>query len=230
VAKSKVASADVPPGALIAYLQKGLQYVSIEAQLNDVRLVEATPLIFFCIIELCIHHCQDGTEKNTEKADKISLLSPHVCQYTGYHSSHKGLASRGGSGKVKTPGQGHPRNPVKHAAGTRQYAENELGDHISRLLLRIAETAATPMDTSEGSNGAAAESSGAAETVNEIPDSQVSGEPAHWLHVAAHSTRDTNRLHPAFPFVSTEEPHIRGLYLRVEPQVRLVSVRVSSAI
>ena len=38
VAKSKVASADVPPGALIAYLQKGLQYVSIEAQLNEVTM------------------------------------------------------------------------------------------------------------------------------------------------------------------------------------------------
>jgi transducin (beta)-like 1 len=40
VAKSKVASADVAPGALIAYLQKGLQYVSIEAQLNDVCPLE----------------------------------------------------------------------------------------------------------------------------------------------------------------------------------------------
>ena len=34
--KSELASAEVPPGALIAYLQKGLQYVSIESQLNEV--------------------------------------------------------------------------------------------------------------------------------------------------------------------------------------------------
>ena len=34
--KSELASAELPPGALIAYLQKGLQYVSIESQLNEV--------------------------------------------------------------------------------------------------------------------------------------------------------------------------------------------------
>ena len=36
IAKSSVATADVPPGALIAFLQKGLQYVGIEARVNDV--------------------------------------------------------------------------------------------------------------------------------------------------------------------------------------------------
>ena len=34
LAKSSVAGADVPPGALIAFLQKGLQYVDIEAHCN----------------------------------------------------------------------------------------------------------------------------------------------------------------------------------------------------
>ena len=42
--KSELASAELPPGALIAYLQKGLQYVSIESQLNEVR--EALAIVF----------------------------------------------------------------------------------------------------------------------------------------------------------------------------------------
>ena len=36
VTKSAVANAEVPPGALISLLQKGLQYVDVEAHLNEV--------------------------------------------------------------------------------------------------------------------------------------------------------------------------------------------------
>ena len=36
VAKSTVAQTDVPPGALITFLQKGLEYVSIEEHINEV--------------------------------------------------------------------------------------------------------------------------------------------------------------------------------------------------
>ena len=36
VAKSSVAYTDVPPGALIAFLQKGLEYVSIEEHIQEV--------------------------------------------------------------------------------------------------------------------------------------------------------------------------------------------------
>ena len=35
VHKSSVANADLPPGALISILQKGLQYIEIEAHLNE---------------------------------------------------------------------------------------------------------------------------------------------------------------------------------------------------
>ena len=38
VAKSSVAQARVPPGALISFLQKGLQYVEIEQHLHEVRV------------------------------------------------------------------------------------------------------------------------------------------------------------------------------------------------
>ena len=37
VAKSSIADANVPPGALITFLQKGLQYVEIEAHMLEVR-------------------------------------------------------------------------------------------------------------------------------------------------------------------------------------------------
>ena len=37
VSRSIVADADVPPGALIAFLQKGLQYVEIESHLQEAR-------------------------------------------------------------------------------------------------------------------------------------------------------------------------------------------------
>ena len=38
VAKSSVAYTDVPPGALITFLQKGLEYVGIEEHIGEVRI------------------------------------------------------------------------------------------------------------------------------------------------------------------------------------------------
>lgn len=35
--RTNLRAADVPPGALVAYLQKGLEYVSIEEHINEVR-------------------------------------------------------------------------------------------------------------------------------------------------------------------------------------------------
>lgn len=37
IAKSSVAFTDIPPGALITFLQKGLEYISIEEHINEVR-------------------------------------------------------------------------------------------------------------------------------------------------------------------------------------------------
>ncbi|CAM9429572.1 unnamed protein product [Chrysoparadoxa australica] len=55
ITKSSVLNTDVPPGALITFLQKGLQYVGIEEHLNE-----------------------DGTEIACD--EEFSLLSGHVCQ------------------------------------------------------------------------------------------------------------------------------------------------------
>lgn len=37
--ESKIEDDDVPPGALISFIQKGLQYLEMEANVNEVRLM-----------------------------------------------------------------------------------------------------------------------------------------------------------------------------------------------
>jgi transducin (beta)-like 1 len=37
LAKTSVIKTDLPPGALVSFIQKGLQYVGIEAHINEVR-------------------------------------------------------------------------------------------------------------------------------------------------------------------------------------------------
>lgn len=55
VAKSSIQSAEVPPAALISFIQKGLQYTEIESHLND-----------------------DGTETMCDET--FSVLTPHACR------------------------------------------------------------------------------------------------------------------------------------------------------
>lgn len=45
VARSVVADAEVPPGALITFLQKGLQYVEVETHLQEVRTLLELPAL-----------------------------------------------------------------------------------------------------------------------------------------------------------------------------------------
>mmetsp|Transcript_65853 Transcript_65853/g.155556 ORF Transcript_65853/g.155556 Transcript_65853/m.155556 type:complete len:464 (-) Transcript_65853:40-1431(-) len=54
ITKSNINGAEVPPGALVSFVQKGLQYVEIEAHLNE-----------------------DGTEAKCD--EPFSLLQPHQC-------------------------------------------------------------------------------------------------------------------------------------------------------
>lgn len=37
LAKTNVISTELPPGALVSFIQKGLQYVGIEAHINEVE-------------------------------------------------------------------------------------------------------------------------------------------------------------------------------------------------
>ncbi|OQS01486.1 WD domain-containing protein [Achlya hypogyna] len=55
LARSSVVSTEIPPGALISFLQKGLLYVGIEAHVNE-----------------------DGTERECDA--ELSLLNPHICR------------------------------------------------------------------------------------------------------------------------------------------------------
>ena len=69
VARSVVADADVPPGALISFMQKGLQYVEIESHLQE-----------------------DGSERQCD--EPFFLLAPHVCRVKSLYSA--GGKGRGG--------------------------------------------------------------------------------------------------------------------------------------
>ena len=92
VARSVVADADVPPGALISFMQKGLQYVEIESHLQE-----------------------DGSERQCD--EPFFLLAPHVCRVKSlYSAGGKGRgggelssgwegsgAANGGGGSIEVP-------------------------------------------------------------------------------------------------------------------------------
>lgn len=49
VIKSGVAQAEIPPGALITFLQKGLEYIAIEEHINEVRTSHLAIEVLFLI-------------------------------------------------------------------------------------------------------------------------------------------------------------------------------------
>ena len=55
VVRSVVADSEIPPGALVTFLQKGLQYVEVETHLHE-----------------------DGTERPCD--EPFHLLAPHICR------------------------------------------------------------------------------------------------------------------------------------------------------
>lgn len=75
-ARSVVADAEVPPGALVSFLQKGLQYVEVESHLQE-----------------------DGTERPCD--EPFHLLAPHICRvkYTT-HAKRAGAADGSGIADV----------------------------------------------------------------------------------------------------------------------------------
>ncbi|RLN37026.1 hypothetical protein BBO99_00004699 [Phytophthora kernoviae] len=81
LAKSNVINTELPPGALVSFLQKGLQYVGIEAHINE-----------------------DGTERECD--GDFSLLSPHICRVAQAASSS--ARSFKASNKRKRKGDGSP--------------------------------------------------------------------------------------------------------------------------
>lgn len=103
VTKSNIDGSSVPPGALISFVQKGLQFVEIEAHVNDVRACAGERgCLYVCALlavgsvvrlarrldraravraVLCACACvraQDGTETLCDQ--DFSVLQPHKCQ------------------------------------------------------------------------------------------------------------------------------------------------------
>ena len=68
VARSSISQADVPPGALIAFLQKGLEYVAVEEHINEVRLNH-----LFFILDICLIICVKFDR--TELLENLMIIS-----------------------------------------------------------------------------------------------------------------------------------------------------------
>ena len=66
MARSSVAQTDIPPGALVTFLQKGLEYISIEENINE-----------------------DGTIKDFDGSN-LSLLSPFICDSIAVKEERRG--------------------------------------------------------------------------------------------------------------------------------------------
>jgi hypothetical protein len=74
VAKSSVAYTDIPPGALITFLQKGLEYISIEEHINEVKYSTS-------LMSLADNILQDGSIREFD--GNYTLLSPFISQAVG---------------------------------------------------------------------------------------------------------------------------------------------------
>jgi len=77
VTKSSVAQVDVPPGALITFLQKGLEYVGIEEHINE-----------------------DGTIRDYD--GNFSLLAPFICDAVAVKEERKQRKSSNNSSLTST--------------------------------------------------------------------------------------------------------------------------------
>lgn len=82
VIKSSTAQTEIPPGALITFLQKGLEYIAIEEHINEVLLSLA--LCSVVIVNLLMHiysyffQHKDGSVQDYD--NNFSLLSPLICE------------------------------------------------------------------------------------------------------------------------------------------------------
>lgn len=115
VYKSSISGALVPPGALIQFMQKGLQYIEMETHLNEVRdrpsvssprtgLVHCQreqsggvpdPLTLSVRVR-GLAGAQDGTTKNCQGT--FSLLQPHECKVDKIKSED--AMDEGGAGRM----------------------------------------------------------------------------------------------------------------------------------
>lgn len=65
VAKTSIATGgvDLPPGALVSFIQKGLQYLELEANLNEVRHDDERACFLFFFRHFFLHFFFEGKKK-----------------------------------------------------------------------------------------------------------------------------------------------------------------------
>jgi hypothetical protein len=107
LSRSPARNADVPPGALIAFMQKGLQYIGIEEQLNDDGSIKRSPYAPLTMAgvkrrklvtnnenepkagdgndssEMDVDDESSQIATNQKKKPDFSLLAPHVVRTLG---------------------------------------------------------------------------------------------------------------------------------------------------
>jgi transducin (beta)-like 1 len=118
ISKSSLDPRDVPPGALITFVQKGLAYVSIEDHLND-----------------------DGTERQCD--EEYSLLAPHFCSTKGAGSSSGGGAGSSSSASTAN-GKGKSSAAREAAAAAAAAAKAEAAANSQAAAAAAAAAAAPP--------------------------------------------------------------------------------------
>jgi len=93
VSKTSIArGVELPPGALVSFIQKGLQYLELEANLNEVRLHGTSPI---------------RTNRTAPSPARIRLIFPanraHLCAPRGAAQTRSTRARRAGREDTRSP-------------------------------------------------------------------------------------------------------------------------------
>lgn len=75
VARSVVADADVPPGALITFLQKGLQYVEIESHLQEASALPRNFLFARALLYVVMYTVRCAARRMVPNVNVTSLFT-----------------------------------------------------------------------------------------------------------------------------------------------------------
>jgi transducin (beta)-like 1 len=102
VTKSAVTAGDLPPGALISLLQKGLQYVEIEAHLNEDGSKRDCPDPFALLMPYAVRK-RARIEREAPDADSAARSSSSSAGATATSSSSSGAAAAAASGRKASP-------------------------------------------------------------------------------------------------------------------------------
>jgi transducin (beta)-like 1 len=83
VAKASVSGGDIPPGALISFVQKGLQYLEIEASVQGVASADPSGAPALSLLHWHASKVAENAEENTT-FDEFSVPEPMVATLAGH--------------------------------------------------------------------------------------------------------------------------------------------------